>query len=115
MLIWGVHPLFPPLQVSDALDVGFHAGGAGLFHLVGDVAVHVQGERCRCVAQVSLHRFDIVTGADSGHGVAVAQIVKAGVRAADAGHDPLELLRDRPGHQVPADLVGEHVPGGIVP
>ena len=48
-------------------------------------------------------------------GAAMAQIVKAGVGAADAGHDPLELLRDRPGHQVPADLVGEHVPGGIVP
>ena len=47
--------------------------------------------------------------------IRVAQIVKAGVGAADAGHDPLELLRDRPGHQVPADLVGEHVPGGIVP
>ena len=33
------NPLLYPLQVQNVLDIGFHAGGALPFHLVGDVPI----------------------------------------------------------------------------
>lgn len=48
-----------------------HAGGAVLLHPLGEVAVPVQRERRRGVPKVALHRFDIIPGPDSVHGIAV--------------------------------------------
>lgn len=55
-----VFPYVFPLQVGNALDERFHPVRAGLFHLLRDVAVYVQGEGGGVVAQVPLHRLDIV-------------------------------------------------------
>lgn len=46
-------------------------GGAVLLHPLGEVAVPVQRERRRGVPKVALHRFDIIPGPDSVHGIAV--------------------------------------------
>lgn len=46
-----------------------HTLRAGLPHLVGDVAVHIERKGSGVVAQVLLHRLDIVTALDSGHGI----------------------------------------------
>ena len=64
-------PLFFPLLGENVFDVLLHAGGAGLLHLVGDMAVHVQRKCSGGVAQVALHGLQIVPGTDSGHGIAV--------------------------------------------
>lgn len=41
------------------------------------------------MAQVALHRFNVIAGTDGGHGVGVAQIVEPGKRQSDGFHDPL--------------------------
>ena len=56
---------------GNALDVGIHAVGAGPLHLVGNMAVDVQGEGGGGVAQVALDGLDIIPGADGSHGVGV--------------------------------------------
>jgi hypothetical protein len=67
----GVDPLIDPLQVCNTLYVCLHTGRAGLLHLVGYVAVHVQGKGCCGVSQIALHGLDIVPGSDGGNGEAV--------------------------------------------
>ena len=42
-----------------------------MFHLVGDVPVYVQGKGGGGMAEIALHRLDIVPGTDGGHGVGV--------------------------------------------
>ncbi len=64
-------PLCFPLLAQNVLDVTLHAAGALLFHLVSDVPVHVQGKGGGGVAEIALHRLDIVPGTDGGHGVGV--------------------------------------------
>ena len=49
--------LFRPSGALDDVDEALHAVGALLLHLVGDVAVDVQREGRRGVAQVGLHGF----------------------------------------------------------
>ena len=71
-----------------------HSPGALAAHLVGDMAVDIQCKDRRGVAQVFLHGLDIVPALDRGHGVAVAQIVAPGLRAADGGHQLFESLVD---------------------
>ena len=47
------------------------------------------------MTEVALYRFDIDAGTDRGYGVAVPQIMVAGIRAADGGHRfliPVESL-----------------------
>ena len=60
MLVF-LDPLIDPLQVKDASDVLFHALGAGGFHLIRDMTVHVEGEGRGGVTEVSLYRLDVVT------------------------------------------------------
>lgn len=67
-------PLFFPLQGEHTFDILLHPGGAGLLHLVRDVAVHVQRECGGGVAQVPLHGLDVVPGANRGHGIAVTEV-----------------------------------------
>ena len=59
-------PAFLPLQAGHKM---LHALRAGLPHLVGDVTVHIKRKGNGVVAQVLLHRLDIVTALDSGHGI----------------------------------------------
>lgn len=53
----------------EAVNVLLHPVRALLLHLIGDVAVLIQGERRRVMAQVGLHRLDVVTGTDGRHRV----------------------------------------------
>ena len=54
-----------------SLNVLLHSVGAGLLHLICRMCVHVQGERCRRMAEVFLNRFDIVAIFDRGNSVAM--------------------------------------------
>jgi len=54
-----------------SLNVLLHSVGAGLLHLICHMRIHVQGERCRRMAEVFLNRFDIVAIFDRGNGVAM--------------------------------------------
>ncbi len=65
-------PLFFPLLAANPLDEGLHPGGAGLLHLIRDMTVDIQRKGGGGVAQVALHRFDVVPGPNRGHGVGVA-------------------------------------------
>lgn len=50
------------------------------------MTIDIQREGGGGVPEVALYRFDIDAGADSGYGVAVPQIMVAGIRVADGGH-----------------------------
>ena len=60
----GIFPLVFPLQLQNVLDEALHALCAGPFHLVRNMAVHIQSKGCCGMAQVSLHRLDIVPRSD---------------------------------------------------
>ena len=65
-------PLCFPLPAGNALDELLHPGGAGLLHLVGDVAVDIQGKGGGGVAHVALDGLDVIAAPDGGHSVGVA-------------------------------------------
>ena len=44
---------------------------ARLLHLLGDMAVYIKRKGCCGMAQIALHRLDIVAGADGSDGVGV--------------------------------------------
>ena len=60
MLVF-LDPLIDPLQIQNAFYVRLHALGAGSFHLIRDMTVHVEGERRGGVTEVTLYRLDVVT------------------------------------------------------
>ena len=65
---------------GNCADKTLHAVGTFALHLVSHMAVYVQ-RKGRCgVAQISLHRLDVISGADRGNGVGVTQVVETGVR-----------------------------------
>lgn len=65
-------PLFFPLsEIQNVFDVVFHALRTFLLHLVGHMAVDIQRERRRGVAEVALDGFDVIAGADGCNGEAV--------------------------------------------
>lgn len=57
-----------PGHLADKL---LHALGGLLAHLLGNVAVYIQGEAGRGVAQIALHSFDIVAALDGRNCIAV--------------------------------------------
>ncbi len=63
------------LQAGNGLDESIHPGCAGLLHLIGDMAVHVQGKSSGSVAQVALRGFDVVAAFYRCHGVRVPKLV----------------------------------------
>ena len=52
--------MFSLYRFAIPLDVPFHTGGAILFHLLTDMAVHVQSESGGSMAEVALHGFHII-------------------------------------------------------
>ena len=66
-----VYPFIDPLQPGNTLDEALHTLGAGLLHLLCNVAVYVQSESRRVVAQVLLHCLDVVPTLEGGNRVAV--------------------------------------------
>lgn len=64
---------------GNCADKTLHAVGTFALHLVSHMAVYVQ-RKGRCgVAQISLHRLDIVPGADRGGCAGVTQVVETGI------------------------------------
>ena len=47
-----------------ALNKALHPGRAGLLHLLRDMAVDIKGKSRRVVAQILLHRFDVVPASE---------------------------------------------------
>ena len=79
------------------------------------MAVYVQ-RKGRCgVAQITLHRLDIVAGADRGDCVGVTQVVETGIGTTDGCNDALVLAVDCRLCQVRPELVGKDEVGGSNP
>ena len=74
------------------LNVLLHSVGTGLLHLICRMRVHVQGKRCRRMAEVFLNRFDIVAIFDRGNSVAMTKIMEAHGLHADCIADPFEAV-----------------------
>lgn len=64
---------------GNCADKTLHAAGAFALHLVGHMAIYVQCEGGSGVAQIPLHRLDVVPGADRGDCAGVTQVVETGV------------------------------------
>ena len=80
---------------------------ARLLHLLGDMAVYIKRKGCCGMAQIALHRLDIVAGADGSDGVGVPEIVKAGFRPPDCCRSLLESAVYGGFCQRASDLVGK--------
>ena len=64
---------------GNCTDKTLHAVGTFALHLVSHMAIHVQ-RKGRCgVTQITLHRLDVVSGADRGDCVGVTQVVETGI------------------------------------
>ena len=83
-----------------------HSVSAGVFHLLRDMAVNVQSERCGGVSEIFLHRFYIVAALDRNNRVCMSEIMKAGIGKAYLFHDTLEAVVNRSVREVspPLDL-----------
>ena len=60
------------------------------------------------MTKITLHGFDVITGADAVHGVGMTKIVYPCVGKADAFHDTLEAVEDRAIGNIAPKLIGEH-------
>ena len=63
--------LYFPLFSGNALDILLHPVRAVPAHLLCDMTIDVQSERCGCVAEVGLHCLYIVPALDGGNGICV--------------------------------------------
>ena len=73
IIIASQQPVSPVSAASlDAVDVPLHPVRALALHLVGDMAVDIQREGRRGMAEIALHRLDVVPGPDGSHGVGMA-------------------------------------------
>ena len=64
---------------GNCADKTLHAVGTFALHLVSHMAVYVQRKGGCGVTQITLHRLDIVPGADRGDCVGVTQVVETGI------------------------------------
>ena len=62
---------------ENRLNKLLHAAGTLPAHLGGNVAVNVQRKRRRCVAQVFLHRLNVIPAFYRCHGIRVPKLVEA--------------------------------------
>lgn len=56
---------------GNCTDKTLHAVGTFALHLIGHMAIHVQCKGCCGVTQITLHCFNVVSGADRGDCVGV--------------------------------------------
>ena len=80
------------LPAGNALNKLLHTVGAGLFHLLRDVAVNIERKRGSCVPEVFLHGFDVISALDRDNSIGMAQIMKSGFRCPDPLYDALEAI-----------------------
>ena len=71
-------PLSDPLQVENLCNEALHALGTCGSHVICKVTVDVQSERCRGMAEIALHGFDVISSPDTVNGVGVPQIMDSG-------------------------------------
>ena len=68
-----IDPCFDPYQLSgiagNLFDMSLHAICAVPLHLVGDMAVHIQGKGRRIMPQVFLHSLNVIAGLNSQNSV----------------------------------------------
>ena len=62
-------PLSDPLQVENLCNEALHALRTGGPHVICEVTIDVQGERCRGMAEIALQGFDVISGPDAVNGV----------------------------------------------
>ena len=67
------------------------------------------------MTQITLHRLDVVPGADRSNGVGVTQVVETGVGTTDGRNNALVLAVDRWLCQVRPELVGKDEVSGSNP
>ena len=72
-----VFPYFFPysgflLETGNTSDKPFHTIRAVLLHFVRHMTVYVQRKRCGMVAQVFLHRLDVLPALKCGNGITMA-------------------------------------------
>ena len=80
------------LTVGNALNKLLHTVGAGLFHLLRDVAVNIERKRSSCMPEIFLHGFDVISALDRNNSIGMAQIMKSGFRCPDPLYDALEAV-----------------------
>ena len=90
---------------GNALDDLLHTVSTIPPHLSRDMAINVQSKRSRGVAQIFLHRFDVISTLDCQNRIGVPQIVEAGRGRTNFDHDAFEAIID--------SAVREEVPGLI--
>ena len=97
------------------MNIGFHPGRAGLLHLVGYMAVNVQGKRGCSMAKVSLDRFYIIPRTEGRNGITVTKIMKTGIRTANGRNNFFEVPDNSLWNQMATQLVGKHQIHGVIP
>lgn len=100
---------------GNCTDKTLHAVGTFALHLVGHMAIHVQRKGGSGVAQISLHCFDVISGADRGNGVGVTQVVETGIGTTNGRNNALVLTIDGRLCQVRPELVGKDQTLRILP
>ncbi len=103
-------PLYFPLLAGDPLDEGLHPGGASLLHMIRDVAVDIQCESGGGMAQIALHRFNVIPSPDSGNGVGMAKVVEPQGGETNLCGQTFEITVDIPVRQTAAQFVCKHQP-----
>lgn len=76
--LWRFFTCFP-LSSSNAPDKVLHPLCAFPLHLIGDMTVDIQCKGGGGMAQVALHRFDVVPAFYRCHGIRMAQVMEAGI------------------------------------
>jgi len=61
-------PLWLPLSGQNVFNEPVHSHSTFFMHLVGDMTINIQGECRGSMAQMFLHRFNIITGTGGGYG-----------------------------------------------
>ena len=64
--------IFDRLRWINTVNVGLHSGEAFILHPLQYMTLDIQSKGGGGVAEIALHRLDIIPGTDSGHGVRVA-------------------------------------------
>ena len=93
---------------GNALDDLLHTVSTIPPHLSRDMAVNVQSKRSRGVAQIFLHRFDVISTLDCQNRIGVPQIVEAGRGRTNFDHDSLEAIIDGAVGKKATSLIGEN-------
>lgn len=84
-------------------------------HGLGHMAVDIQSELCRRMAQVCLDGLDIIACVEGGDGEGVSEVVEAGFLHTGTLGDLFKVLDHGAPNQVLANGIGEHQIHGIAP